>query len=208
MTTRVELFNRVLLDFGFNRIDDPDSNEREAVVLRELYPRARDDVLMLRPWSCSIRRATIQEVATNSKLVPWAHTYQLPVQPKCRVVIGLLSKNVGPTGDYQEGEVEYVVENDKLLTDEPLVGVRYVAEIDIHEMAFHVASVLTAKLAVLAAVPLKESLSLQERKIVEFQQVYMDASLAEDRIMGPFGSGDNARSKIAGGTGDSRFHRR
>ena len=208
MTTRVQLFNRVLMDLGFGRIDDPDSNEHEVIILRELYPRAKEDVLMLRPWSCSIRRAVVQQVAVDNKLVPWAYVYQLPVSPKCRLVEGLISKDIGAAGNYTERGMDYVVEGDKLMTDDPLHGVRYAADIDVHEMDAHVVNVLTARLAVLAAVPLRESLQLQQQKMQEYQSVYMSACGVEDRLTGPFGDGDNSRSNIGDGTQRQRHHRR
>lgn len=205
MTSRVELFNRVLFRFGFGRIDDPDAADHEVVVLNEFYPQARDEVLMLRPWSCSIMRRKLALIAEDDPRHAWEFVYQLPVDDYCLEVLALLDAS----GEWNEiGRAEYEIEaGHRLYTNERSIGVRYVSRIDVHQMDPHVVSVMIAKLAVHTAIPLKESVELDREMRAVFENAFVDASATENRIKGTHRLGDIPRSKVGGGTAKTRFHK-
>lgn len=207
MTSKVELFNRVLLDFGFARIDDPDDPGYEATVLRELYPRARDEVLMARPgvgWACGIRRAELAQVVEENPLHNWDFVYQLPVQDKCLEVLALLDGR----GQYMELDgALWVTEGERLYTTEPYVAIRYMARIEVKEMAPHVVQMLTSRLAMRAATPLKDSLQLRQMMEADYERIFLEAGAQETRLAQSRMASDRPRSKIMGGHGRQRFHR-
>lgn len=205
MTSRVELFNRVLFRFAFGRIDDPDAADHEVIVLNEFYPQARDEVLMLRPWSCSIKRRKLALIAEDNPKHAWKFVYQLPVDDYCLEVLALLDSS----GEWFElDRADYEIEaGDRLYTNQRSVGVRYVSRIDVHQMDPHVVSVMIAKLAVHTAIPLKESIELDREMRAVFENTFVDASATENRIKGTHRLGDVPRSKVAGGTAKTRFHK-
>lgn len=207
MTSRVELFNRVLLDFGFARIDDPDDPGYEATTLRELYPRARDEVLTSRPgigWVSGIKRAVLAVVAEAEPLHDYSFAYQLPVQDKCLEVLDLL--DAGGQFIPLDG-AHYIVEGGRLYTNERNVAIRYMARIDVNEMAPHLVQILTARLSMRAAVPLKESMGLRQQMEADYERLYLEGCAIDDRVRGSRMMADRPRSRIGGGMGRQRFRR-
>lgn len=204
MTSKVQLFNQVLLDFGFDRIDDPDSPEREAVILRELYPRARDEVLSLRHWACATRRSDLAVVVEDHPTHEWGFCYQLPVSDKWIEVQAILSRD---NQYYEIVGAPWIIEGNRLYTNERRVAIRYTARIEVPEMHHHVVSLLQAKLAMFSAIPLKESVTLAREMQMKFENTLLDAAHFETKVSGSRVGGDRPRSKVAGGTGTKRYHR-
>jgi len=198
--TRIELFNQVLIALGFARRDDPDDGSEEFLILNELYPLVRDEILR-RPWSCAVRRMEVHELADPDPLARWKHVYQLPVDPKCLEILELLFEDNEPV------DVRYEVEGDKLYVDEPVKAVRYVAQIDVWDMDPHVAHLMMVRLTMRATFPLKgdqrRTMMLRE----EWEQAFAEANQKEIRVRGPGFTGDKPRSKIMSGTSSKRYHR-
>lgn len=71
-------------------------------------------------WSSTIRRVTLAKT-TNTPAFEFGNEFQLPVDPKCLKVLNV--------DEEVDGQINYVIEGDKLLTDEGSVNIRYIAEL-------------------------------------------------------------------------------
>lgn len=184
MTGRIQLFNAALLAIGHARINDPDGATEAAIVCRELYPQARDMVLMDHPWACAIRRADLGELSVDSTLSHYEHVYQLPVEHAFLNMVTLLD----PNDNYREFPYEpWSREGDRLFTDLSPCAIKYVARIEVHEMDAHVAQALSYLLAAHLAIAIKDSPELEGQQIQKYESAKLwaqtiDARMAKQRL--------------------------
>lgn len=120
MSSKVEICNFALSRLGASRITSFDDQTVEAKTLNAIYDQVAKYVMSKGPWPSVKRRATLAEVSTAPE---WGYEnqFQLPVDPKCLKVLRVYEDKLG--------QKEWAIEGDKLLTDESVVKILYLAYI-------------------------------------------------------------------------------
>lgn len=96
-------------------------DQKPAKVMNLWYDPTRDEVIRSADWTFARARATISRL-TDAPLFGWDYQYQLPVNPKCLMVMRLI-EDTGYT-DFNLADALYTgqgsayeIESDKLLTN-------------------------------------------------------------------------------------------
>jgi hypothetical protein len=119
MASEVQICNLALLELGQAGITAFNEGSKPATLAEAFYEHTRDVVLAAHPWNFALVRAELAlEVATP--VWGFARQFQLPTDPLCLRVWRM------------DGEAEgliWKVEGGKLLTDETIAQIQYIAQI-------------------------------------------------------------------------------
>jgi hypothetical protein len=110
--TPIEICNSALVKLGAAIISDIDEEKREAQLCKILYARIRDEVLRAHPWNFAIKRASLYPTATTPEF-EYGFSYDIPADN-----LRILTEEFDDT--------DYVIENGKILSNEPTMKFRYV----------------------------------------------------------------------------------
>ena len=155
MNTRTDLANAALAYLGemrISNIEDPDS--QPARTCKQFLADTIDEILRTHPWSCSIRLATLTEVATAPD---WGfkRAFQLPSD-----MMRLLQINGQEPGISQQ---YFDIQGKLLLTEWEEAKIRFVQRIDVPEFDPLLARAIALQLAVKICIPL--SLNMQNLQL-------------------------------------------
>lgn len=119
--THVDVCNMALRRLGAERITSaqyttPDS--KRAQLLADSYELIKNRILESHPWNFAIKRATL--VLTTAPAYGYTYAYTLP-SDYLRMVL---------PEDGEVQELDFVIENGVLLTDEATLKITYVADVD------------------------------------------------------------------------------
>jgi hypothetical protein len=146
MTTLTDLANAALAYLGdapVSTITDEDS--KPAVLCNQFAQAAIDEVLRMGRWNRAARRATLARDA-EAPAFGFSYSYRLPDG-----WLRLLEIN----GENWEDSTQFfTIENDRLLTNEETVELRYILRITIGQMDALCQEAIALKLAAKIAVPL------------------------------------------------------
>lgn len=138
-----------------NNLTDGTSDRQRLAV--NLYPTIRDYVLSVHPWGCCRKRVLLAPDADGLGVlvVPaydWAYEYTLPSDYARMLAVG-----------YDGEEVDYVIENGKILADDNPLPLRY-AFFNRNEATWSGLLVMSVTLAMRAvlAYPITASTSLEQ----------------------------------------------
>lgn len=149
MTSVTEICNRALVALGQEPILTLDDSTKSSRMCVMHYESTRDTLLRSYPWSFAIVRASLAEEQAKPA---FGFTRQFKLPQDC---LRLVSINV------QDGD--YEIENARVLTDEPLVEIRYVSRVnDPNIMDPMFIQVLVYDLAVQLCYPITGSDSLMK----------------------------------------------
>lgn len=154
-TTVTKIVNLGLTAIGAERISSIDGIDAKSVLANELWETVRDNVLAdpVANWSVAIRRAELAQLDVEN-LTPFDYVYQLPVDPRCLRVIGL----VDPANDYADidaSQAKYMIEGRSLYYDQDRCAIKYVAQVTdvtqfdpllVYAMAYAMAGAMAFKL--------------------------------------------------------------
>lgn len=155
--TKIDICNLVIRMLGAKTITSLDDSQEEARILDDIYDRILDEVLMAYPWNFAIKRVSLSQLAETPSY-EFDYAYALPDD-----YLRILEVE-------DEGYVDYQLENNKLLTDEESISVRYLARVtDPTEYSPIFIQAFTARLAAEMAYPLTGDASLSNSKMEEFQ---------------------------------------
>ena len=120
MASKVEICNLALTRIGANRITSLTDDSEEARQCNLMYQTMADEVMSEGPWSTTIARVSLAQTG-NTPTYGYDNEFQLPTIP---VLLRVLSINESLIGN-----TDYVIEDDKLLTDEETISIRYIGRI-------------------------------------------------------------------------------
>ena len=95
-------------------------NTTEAKLCNTLFDELAARAMIQGSWTTTIRRASLART-TNTPTYEYTYEYQLPVSPKCLKVITI--------NESKAGDSDYKIEDDKLLTDDSSVKIKYIAQL-------------------------------------------------------------------------------
>lgn len=156
MASQTGICNIALISIGMDPISSiNDSDSKPARSCLALWDATRDAMLEAAKWRCASKRAELSQLETTPDF-DWDYEYQLPTD----FIRMIATKDNTP----------YLIEGDKLLSNEAEVYIRYVYRLTTTGsyspgMAMALAKLLASNLAV----PLKGSKTLRESMYQEFQ---------------------------------------
>lgn len=119
MASKVQICNLALTRLGAARvtnIDSPTTNEEK--ICNILFDDTVKEVMLEGSWTSTIRRTALAQT-TSTPSFEYTYEYQLPVDPECLKVLEV--------DEEAPGVIDYRIEDDKLLTDESTIKIRYIA---------------------------------------------------------------------------------
>ena len=150
MTSQVDIANYALNTLGATNIVSLDENSKPARIINQRYDAVRDYVFRSHPWNCLIRRAELPR-ETETPAFGYAYQYALPTNPYCLRVLEFSNGSMSYPQDNMfsnTGGPVFVIEGRKLLTDEGIAKIKYVAQItDPQQYDIGLIEALSARLA-------------------------------------------------------------
>jgi hypothetical protein len=110
--TQVSICNLALIRCGAARISSISQDTKTAVALNAIWDMSRDIVMAAHPWNFAIKRDTLAPTATTPE---YGYDYEYDLPSDC---LRLLRE--------EDSDVEYVVEDSKILSDESELIVSYI----------------------------------------------------------------------------------
>lgn len=120
MSSKVQICNMALSRLGAATITSLTDGTSNAVLCNTLFNDLADEVMMEGSWTSTIRRVELAQTSTTPEF-GFDYEYQLPVDPFCLKVLNV--------DEDVPGDVEYSIEDDKLLTDESTLKIKYIARL-------------------------------------------------------------------------------
>lgn len=120
MASKAEICNLALVRLGANTITSLTDGTQTANLCNTVFDTLADEVMMEGPWTSTIRRADLNQLTTTPAF-EYSYQYQLPTDPFCLKVLNVYS--LSPS------EEDYVIEDDKLLSDESSISIRYIGRL-------------------------------------------------------------------------------
>jgi hypothetical protein len=120
MTSKVTICNMALSRIGADTITALTDDTEPARLCNTFFNELADRVMMQGAWSSTVRRVGLAQT-TNTPSFEFDNEFQLPVDPKC---LRVLSVN-----ETDPGNIDYAIEDDKLLTDESSIKIKYIARL-------------------------------------------------------------------------------
>jgi hypothetical protein len=188
LSSLTDLANQTLRRLGAGRVSSISAEAEEAVVLNELWPQARDEVLRDHDWSIATTRAELAELSVTN-LTEYSYVYQVPTD--CLRILGLLA--VEGTAYYESPDLPFMLEGDRLYCDESPLYARYIKqESDVSKYDATLAEAVILKLAYLAAFQITGSTEMEDRMLQKYtawleKAKNLDAIERAERISGPWG---------------------
>lgn len=110
--TQIQICNSALTKIGADRISSITQDTKSAVILNSIYDQIRDAVLRAHPWNFAIKRAALAPTSTTPA---FEYTYAYDLPSDCLRILDLDSL-----------DIDFVVENGQILSDESTLNVRYI----------------------------------------------------------------------------------
>ena len=171
MTSTVDIANYALNSLGANNISSFDENSKPARLINQRYDSVRDSVFRAHPWNCLIRRAELAQ-ETDAPAFGYTYQYALPTNPYCLRVLEFTNGTLSYPQDNMKsntGGPVFIVEGRKLLSDEGVVKIKYVARItDPQEYDANLIDVLAASLAFEISYAITGSNSVKQMMAAEY----------------------------------------
>ena len=122
MASKTEICNLALVRLGAPPIENITDLTKTAIVLNSNYDTIRDIVLRDHPWNFATRRV---ELARLADAPAWGFSYAYQIPGDCLRILGIQNPD-STDGDDIDPTMVYKVEEDKLLTDEETVALKYI----------------------------------------------------------------------------------
>lgn len=171
MTTLTDLANAALAYLGDSAITDiTDTSSKPARLCNQFAQRAIDEVLRMGRWNRAARRKALVKDVTAPAFA-YTSSYKLPGD-----FIRMLEVN---GEEWQDSSEFHTIEDDRLLTDEDMAEIRYIARIEIGQADALLQEAIAVRLALKIAVPLTGSTEVQSAMFSLFQKALGDARHAD-----------------------------
>lgn len=120
-TTDTSICNSALVKVGSKRITSLDDPSKEARICKEQYPKLRDEVQESHPWNFCLKRAgPLSPLAETPIQVNDFVTQQFELPADTLRVLSI---------DAHPSDINWVVEDGKLLTDTDTIKLRYIGRV-------------------------------------------------------------------------------
>jgi hypothetical protein len=167
---------------GANNISSFDENSKPARLINQRYDSVRDSVFRAHPWNCLIRRAELAQ-ETDAPAFGYTYQYALPTNPYCLRVLEFTNGTLSYPQDNMKsntGGPVFIVEGRKLLSDEGVVKIKYVARItDPQEYDANLIDVLAASLAFEISYAITGSNSVKQMMAAEYSDKLKQARFVD-----------------------------
>lgn len=174
--SEVSICNQALGWLGANLITDFDDGSDEANLCKANYDYIRDAVLEDTGWSFALKRDQIPLLADAE--LGYGSAFQLP--DDCIRVERIFSDSRMYDGD----QLEYVIEDRKVLTDNGTCFIRYIARIiDVSRFSPNFVQALAYRIATDLAIPLTKSRTMQ-LQMFELYNNRLEVASATDGMQG------------------------
>lgn len=163
-TTAVSICNSALIKVGADRISALSDTTPRAILCNEQFAKIRNAVLAAHPWNFAITRVALASVADyDDPLDQWAYQFTLPSD--CLRVLNC-----------QDSDIEFVIENGYLLSDESSISIRYIKEeTDYSKYQALALDALSTRLAVELAYAIVQSRELGDSLMVQYRSHISEA---------------------------------
>jgi len=182
MTSTVDIANYALNSLGANNISSFDENSKPARLINQRYDSVRDSVFRAHPWNCLIRRAELAQ-ETDAPAFGYTYQYALPTNPYCLRVLEFTNGTLSYPQDNMKsntGGPVFIVEGRKLLSDEGVVKIKYVARItDPQEYDANLIDVVAASLAFEISYAITGSNSVKQMMAAEYSDKLKQARFVD-----------------------------
>ncbi len=121
MSSKVEIANLALSELGASRIASFTDNTVSAQEVFARFELVAEMVMSMGAWPSVKRRANLAQLDETPDF-GFSYVYQLPTNPKCLRILQL--------NECRLGDINYVIEADKLLCNETTVGIVYLAKLE------------------------------------------------------------------------------
>jgi len=173
--SKTEIYNNALLKVSKKTVGTPGDKTTESDTCNALWDGALSRTLAIYNWSSCIKRVVLDRLTTTPTNV-YAYEYQLPND--CEKVVRAYKSTARDDFDF-----EWVIEGDRLLTDESSVIIKYVARPTNTEMLnAHVTDVLIWNLAMALCFPFTGDDNRERALRQEFEQVILPRAKANDAM--------------------------
>lgn len=121
MSSKITIINRALSRLAQQRIISLNDDTNAAKLVNAIYDEVAEEVMSRGAWTSTLFRAQLSRLS-DTPTFGYRYTYQLPTLPRCIRVLGV--------DEYRPGIIDWKVEGDKLLTDEPAISIKYIGFVE------------------------------------------------------------------------------
>lgn len=163
-SSETDIANLALSHIGGTNLSNIDDSSPKALIVRQFYDQALEEVLRAYDWACATRRQEL--AAVDGDLAKYAYRYALPADPYCLRVLTVFSPETGE--DLPDDQ--YIIEGRELLTDATPLSMKYMAKLtNVSEYDSLFTEALSFKLAAYLAFPITKKAALRG----EMLQLYL-----------------------------------
>lgn len=156
-TSEVSICNSALGKLGAQRILSLEDNNDRAKLLKEQYPKLRDELLYAHPWNFAIGRVTLAETVAVPEY-DWEHQFQLPTD-----CLRVLDSDLNRPG-------EWAVEDGKFMSQFSTAKIKYIKQVtDVSKFTAGFCEVLAYKIAADICYSITQSVTLRDQMLKEYK---------------------------------------
>lgn len=156
------------------RIASLTENTKISNTIEEVFTEVRDQLLEMHKWNFAVKRVQLARLSTTP-VSEWDHEYNLPSD-----FIRFISIRAGSDG---LGDVDYNLEDGKILTDSATLYLRYVSRVtDPNLMTPLFRAAFSMQLASRLAVALANSSTLQDKLEKRFDKISLPQAKSADAL--------------------------
>lgn len=174
MASLVDICNSALNQLGAKTIISLTEDSKNARIINQRYNSVRDQVFREHPWNSLIKRAKLAKDST-APVFEFSHAYTLPSD--CLKVLSF-SDN---TSEYMaKNDINYKIENGKLLTSAATVFLKYVSrETDTTKYDTSLSETISAALAADIAYAITGSTTVMQLFEAKYKEKLKDSRFAD-----------------------------
>jgi hypothetical protein len=182
MTSTVDIANYALNSLGANNISSFDENSKPARLINQRFDSVRDSVFRAHPWNCLLRRAELAK-ESESPAFGYANQFNLPTNPYCLRVLEFSNGTLSYPQDNMfnnTGGPVFVIEGRKLLSDEGIAKIKYVARVtDPQEYDANLIDTLAAAIAFEVSYAITGSNTVKQMMAAEYSDKLKQAAFVD-----------------------------
>lgn len=182
MTSTVDIANYALNSLGANNISSFEENSKPARLINQRFDSVRDSVFRAHPWNCLLRRAELAK-ESDSPAFGYANQFVLPTNPYCLRVLEFSNGTLSYPQDNMfnnTGGPVFVIEGRKLLSDESVAKIKYVARVtDPQEYDANLIDALAAAIAFEVSYAITGSNTVKQMMAAEYSDKLKQAAFVD-----------------------------
>ena len=182
MTSTVDIANYALNSLGASNITALDENSKPARLINQRFDSVRDSVFRAHPWNCLLRRAELAK-ESDSPAFGYANQFVLPTNPYCLRVLEFSNGTLSYPQDNMfnnTGGPVFVIEGRKLLSDEGIAKIKYVARVtDPQEYDANLIDTLAAAIAFEVSYAITGSNTVKQMMAAEYSDKLKQAEFVD-----------------------------